>query len=123
MLLPRTVLIYPFLSVKNHPTAVYLLKISTGTRIRTLIKGFGDLYSTIELFPYSLSEKANSFSAVLLKRDANISIKPNFQKPGLLLILTIVYCREKIQWRSAILAVRAKIEPKVGGAIYAEKEQ
>ncbi len=25
--------------------------IGTGTRIRTLIKGFGDLYSTIELFP------------------------------------------------------------------------
>ena len=25
----------------------------TGTRIRTLIKGFGDLYSTIELFPYT----------------------------------------------------------------------
>ncbi len=23
----------------------------TGTRIRTLIKGFGDLYSTVELFP------------------------------------------------------------------------
>ena len=26
--------------------------VSTGTRIRTLIKGFGDLYSTIELCPY-----------------------------------------------------------------------
>lgn len=24
----------------------------TGTRIRTLIKGFGDLYSTVELFPW-----------------------------------------------------------------------
>ncbi|CDS91638.1 hypothetical protein BN1088_1430042 [Sphingobacterium sp. PM2-P1-29] len=31
------------------PFSVYLL--STGTRIRTLIKGFGDLYSTVELFP------------------------------------------------------------------------
>ena len=28
------------------------LHFSTGTRIRTLIKGFGDLYSTIELFPW-----------------------------------------------------------------------
>lgn len=26
--------------------------ISTGTRIRTQIEGFGDLYSTIELCPY-----------------------------------------------------------------------
>jgi hypothetical protein len=34
----------------------YLLYLqSTGTRIRTLIKGFGDLYSTIELFPFTLN--------------------------------------------------------------------
>gem|GEM_PF-3223892 len=32
----------------NYSTIV----LSTGTRIRTLIKGFGDLYSTVELFPY-----------------------------------------------------------------------
>lgn len=28
-----------------------LIESSTGTRIRTTIKGFGDLYSTVELFP------------------------------------------------------------------------
>jgi hypothetical protein len=32
----------------------------TGTRIRTLIKGFGDLYSTIELFP-SMSKAVSVF--------------------------------------------------------------
>ena len=31
--------------------------ISTGTRIRTLINGFGDRYSTIELCPYKASFK------------------------------------------------------------------
>ena len=31
-----------------------MLALCTGTRIRTLIKGFGDLYSTVELFPYAL---------------------------------------------------------------------
>jgi hypothetical protein len=31
---------------------VVVFMIRTGTRIRTLIKGFGDLYSTIELFPF-----------------------------------------------------------------------
>lgn len=36
----------------NYSTIV----LSTGTRIRTLIKGFGDLYSTVELFPYLESE-------------------------------------------------------------------
>ena len=34
----------------NLPHIFKLL--STGTRIRTQIKGFGDLYSTIELCPY-----------------------------------------------------------------------
>lgn len=29
-----------------------MLNLCTGTRIRTLIKGFGDLYSTVELFPF-----------------------------------------------------------------------
>ncbi len=36
----------------NHSLILILNPMfSTGTRIRTLIKGFGDLYSTVELFP------------------------------------------------------------------------
>lgn len=36
-------------SVKH--SLIQSLFFGTGTRIRTLIKGFGDLYSTVELFP------------------------------------------------------------------------
>jgi hypothetical protein len=35
--------------LKTFTNSIIIL--STGTRIRTLIKGFGDLYSTVELFP------------------------------------------------------------------------
>ena len=33
--------------------AIQDIVLSTGTRIRTQIEGFGDLYSTVELCPYA----------------------------------------------------------------------
>lgn len=42
---------YDSLIYSDTPAICILFAISTGTRIRTLIKGFGDLYSTVELFP------------------------------------------------------------------------
>ena len=41
-----------FVFEKYRTVKILILFICTGTRIRTQIKGFGDLYSTIELCPY-----------------------------------------------------------------------
>ena len=40
--------------IYSDTLAILFFYIRTGTRIRTLIKGFGDLYSTIELFPFTI---------------------------------------------------------------------
>jgi hypothetical protein len=42
--------------------AIFILCLSTGTRIRTLIKGFGDLYSTVELFPCIIIIRKHKFA-------------------------------------------------------------
>jgi hypothetical protein len=42
---------------ENAPPCARCNFCCTGTRIRTLIKGFGDLYSTIELCPYTSTLK------------------------------------------------------------------
>ena len=41
-----------FVFEKYRTVKILILFICTGTRIRTQIKGFGDLYSTIELCPF-----------------------------------------------------------------------
>ena len=51
--------------------------LSTGTRIRTLIKGFGDLYSTVELCPYTPSPKGlkNLYFQIQIKNCEVVIIK------------------------------------------------
>ena len=62
--------------------------VCTGTRIRTTIKGFGDLYSTIELCPYlpafALPQLSKPFSK---KMKAEIGINQKVKKYHLLTFL------------------------------------
>ncbi len=54
-----------FVFEKNGIVKILILFICTGTRIRTQIKGFGDLYSTIELCPFFKKQSTRMYIQVL----------------------------------------------------------